>query len=267
MSFQSAFEVAETRDKPQLRQLLTTDPVAAAYLLGDLVEPFFAHCRWLVASYRGRLEGAVLLYTGLSVPALLSYGAPDAVEAILQQFAAELPATCYAKIPLDHSDFFPRYYRAENTERLWMMGARASELSLPAPRHQSIRLAQGAPLDPINKVYADYPGNWFEPSQLDSGLYFGTYADGQLVSIAGTHVLAPAEGVAVLGNIATVTGARRHGCASACTAGLIDALAALGCETLALQVAIDNSNAIACYRNMGFRFREVVLQSRSSRVS
>src|SRR5262245_39604626 len=65
------FDVTETRDKAELRDLLAVDPVCAAYLLGDLVEPFFSQCRWLVASYRDRLEGAVLLYTGLSVPALL----------------------------------------------------------------------------------------------------------------------------------------------------------------------------------------------------
>ncbi|HET8934836.1 MAG TPA: hypothetical protein VFN67_15405, partial [Polyangiales bacterium] len=196
MTFHTAFDVGETRDKAQLRQLLTTDPVAAAYLLGDLVEPFFGHCRWLVAGYRGRLEGAVLVYTGLSVPALLSFGAPDAVDAVFQRFASELPATCYAKIPLDHSDFFPRYYRTEHTENLWMMGARASELALPERKHDAMRLPPGAALDPINALYADYPENWFEPSQLESGLYFGAFADRRLVSIAGTHVLAPAEGVA-----------------------------------------------------------------------
>jgi ribosomal protein S18 acetylase RimI-like enzyme len=79
-------------------------------------------------------------------------------------------------------------------------------------------------------------------------------------------VLAPAEGIAVLGNIVTTVSARRRGHASACTARLIEALAAQGCETVALQVAADNAHAIACYRNMGFRFRQVVLQSHSTRV-
>ena len=59
------------------------------------------------------------------------------------------------------------------------------------------------------ELYADYPGNYFEPSQLESGLYYGTYAEGRLVAIAGTHVLAPAESIAVLGNIVTSASARR----------------------------------------------------------
>jgi hypothetical protein len=52
------------------------------------------------------------------------------------------------------------------------------------------------------------------------------------VSIAGTHVLAPAEKIAVLGNIVTAAPVRRSGHARACTSRLIEALAAMGCQTL-----------------------------------
>jgi ribosomal protein S18 acetylase RimI-like enzyme len=260
-----AFDISETRDKQQLRTLLAADPVASAYLLGDLVEPFFSQCRWLVAAHKGRLEGAVLVYTGLSVPALLSYGAPDAVEATLAYFARELPAMCYAKFPLEHADFFPTYFQLEHIERLWVMGIHAGDLERPH-RLEAQQLSSSTPLEPIVSLYTDYPGNYFEPSQLESGLYFGAYAEGQLVAIAGTHVLAPAEGVAVLGNIVTSTAARKRGHATACTARLIEALAAKGCSTVALQVAADNAAAIACYRNLGFRFQEVVWQTRATRL-
>jgi len=261
-----AFDVCETRDKAQLRELLTGDPVAAAYLLGDLVEPFFGHCRWLVAGYRGRLEGAVLLYTGLSVPALLTYGAPDAVEATLAHFAHEIPHACYAKIPLEHADVFSPYYRFDHVERLWGMGLRTSELMREGRQIDATQLSRSAPLDQVLSLYADYPGNYFEASQLETGLYYGSYAGGQLVSIAGTLVLAPAEKIAVLGNIVTAASARRSGYASACTSQLIEALAAMGCDTVALQVAADNAAAIACYRTLGFRFRCVALQMRCVRV-
>lgn len=260
-----AFEVHETRDKTQLRALLAEDPVAAAYLLGDLVEPFFSQCRWLVAGYRRRLEGAVLLYTGLSVPALLTYGAPDAIEAILDQFAPELPSTCYAKLPLEHADAVHAHYRSHQVERLWVMGLRAAELISKSPTLDATQLSKSSPLEPILALYTEYPGNYFEPSQLECGMYYGAYAAGRLVSIAGTHVLAPAEGIAVLGNITTAASARRSGYASACSARLIRGLAAAGCKTVALQVAADNGGAIACYRSMGFRFRGIVLQARCER--
>jgi ribosomal protein S18 acetylase RimI-like enzyme len=260
------FEVFETRDKQALRALLSTDSVAAAYLLGDLVEPFFSQCRWLVAAYRGRLEGVVLLYSGLSVPAILSYGAPDAVEAALACFAAELPATCYAKIGLEHADFFPKYFQLEHVERLWTMGIEAAALLPPNKACSTTVLSKHTPLAPITALYSDYPGNYFEPSQLESGLYVGAFADDQLVAIAGTLVLAPAERIAVLGNIVTSATARREGYGTAVTSALVTALAARGCSTVALQVAGDNEAAVACYRNLGFRFRSIALQARAARV-
>jgi GNAT superfamily N-acetyltransferase len=260
------FEVTETRDKQQLRALLATDPVAAGYLLGDLVEPFFSQCRWLVAGYRGRLEGAVLVYTGLSVPALLSYGAPDAVTAVLEHYAAELPDMCYAKFSLDHADIFPGFYQLEHVERLWVLGIETAALKVPGRLREATRLSKSTPIEPIVALYEDYPGNYFEPSQLESGLYFGSYSEARLIAIAGTHVLAPTEGVAVLGNIVTATDSRGRGYATACTVRLIEALAAMGCSTVALQVAADNPTAIASYRNLGFRFKEVVLQTRATRA-
>jgi ribosomal protein S18 acetylase RimI-like enzyme len=260
-----SFDVAETRDTAQLRALLAEDPVAAAYLLGDLVEPFFSRCRWLVAGYRGRLEGAVLLYTGLSVPALLSYGAPDAIAAVLDHFGRELPEVCYAKLPLEHAEVIDAHYRTGPLERLWVMGLRTSQLISPPPAIDALQLSKSTPLEPIESLYTDYPGNYFEESQLESGLYYGAFTAGRLVSIAGTHVLAPAEGIAVLGNIVTAASTRRSGYASACTARLIQGLAAIGCETVALQVASDNAAAIACYRNLGFRFRGIALQTRAER--
>lgn len=262
----STFVLRETRDKKPLRELLSTDAVAASYLLGDLGEPFFEHCRWLVAEYKGRLEGVVLLYTGLSVPALLTYGAPDAVAATLDHFAHELPENCYAKIPLEHADIFTPYYQTCDVERLWTLGLQTSELVRRAHTIEVAQQRKTAPLEPILSLYSDYPGNYFESSQLESGLYYGAYADGRLVAIAGTLVLAPGEGIAVLGNIVTATPARRSGYASACTESLIEALAAKGCSTVALQVAAGNAAAIACYRDMGFRVRGVALQSRAMRV-
>lgn len=261
-----AFEASETRDKSQLRELLAADPTCSAYLLGDLAEPFFSQCRWLVAGQRGRLEGAVLVYNGLSVPAVLSFGAPDAVHAVLAHFARELPQLCYAKFPLEHADLFPKFFQLDYLERLWVMGLEATQLQRPARLLEATQLSKATPLGPIVTLYNDYPGNYFEPSQLESGLYFGAYAEGQLLAIAGTHVLAPTEGIAVLGNIVTGKGARQRGYASACVTRLVEALAAKGCATIALQVAADNAEAISCYRKLGFRFHEVVWQTRASRL-
>merc|ERR1719162_2056939 len=55
------------------------------------------------------------------------------------------------------------------------------------------------------KLCATMPRSWFEPQVLDEGRYFGTlHPDGVgLVCIGGTHVFAPTDGVAALGNVCT----------------------------------------------------------------
>ena len=231
-------------------------------MLGDLAEPFFAHSRWLIGATHEVPEAVVLVYTGLSTPVLLSYGAPDVVSAILNRYPDVLGAPCYAKIPLEHREQFSAHARLESAEPLWVMGLTAAELRAPQPAPHVERITRATPEEELTRLYADYPGHFFEPGQLDSGLYFGIRTGGELVCIAGTHVLAPAQGVAVLGNIATAARVRGRGLARACTGALAAALFNQGCRVLALQVSADNAPAIAAYRSLGFRFHGIVLQSR-----
>lgn len=262
MSHSHGLKVYETRDRNELRALLAVDSVTTAYLLGDLADPFFGHSRWLIAAYRERPEGVVLVYTGLSTPVVLSYGAPDAVSAIFTAHPEILAAPCYAKIPLEHEQAYTQHARVEARERLWAMGLTADKFQRTPSSVNVERLMSSTSAAELETLFRDYPGSFFEHSQLESGLYYGARSSGALIAVAGTHVFAPKEGVAVLGNIVTAKRERGRGLGQACTSALVSALFERGCCIVALQVGEENGPAIACYRNMGFSFRGVVLQSR-----
>lgn len=57
-------------------------------------------------------------------------------------------------------------------------------------------------------LYALYPENHFRADLLQNQVLFGIRSHGQIVAAGGTHVVAPAYGVAVLGNIFTHPDAR-----------------------------------------------------------
>jgi GNAT superfamily N-acetyltransferase len=247
-----------TRDIALLRGFLKDDPGRAGYLLGDLDEPYFESCRWFVAGARSRPVAVLLSFEAFEEPILLSHGAPDGIAAIFRSFGTELAPVCWAKIPLAHRGAFESTFSILDPQPLWTM-----ELGTfrPVPSEDVVQLSV-ASLPDMLRLYENVVENHFRASQMPLALYFGRYDDGRLVSVAGTHAYSPREHVAVLGNIATASDARNHGHARAVTSRLIQALRERGCATIALQVAADNAPAVATYRQLGFVFRDVVLQAR-----
>ena len=254
-------EAIRTTDVRLLRSLLRQDGVANGYLLGDLDANYFGQCRWFVATSRRRPVSVLVVFEGLSTPALLSYGAPDGVGALVRDFSDELPATCWAKIPLEHQKAYATRYHIEDEDLSWVMGLTPD---VPCHVEETDGVERMAPQDvaELMTLYEAYPGHFFEPGQLGSGRYFGRRVRGRLVSVAGTHVFAPGEGVAVLGNVVTAPDERGQGHAQACVRRLVQTLRDNGCTAISLQVSDQNAPAIACYRHVGFAFRAVVLQAR-----
>jgi RimJ/RimL family protein N-acetyltransferase len=256
------YEFRQVQNKSVLREVLGREPVSSAYLLGDLDEPFFGQCRWFVGFYRSMPLAVVVVFEGLSVHAVLTYGAPDMVEGVLKRFADVLPKVCYAKFPLEHKQVFLRHYGNVSVETMWNMGLSQDKFTPLKSELDIRRLTSRDPLESILKVYDHYPDHFFEPCQLETGVYFGLFFEEQLMSISGTHVYAPREGIAVLGNIVTHKEYRNRGYSHVCTAKLLKYLFEHGCGVISLQVGAENLTAIACYRHLGFKYYSTVLQAR-----
>jgi predicted GNAT family acetyltransferase len=79
--------------------------------------------------------------------------------------------------------------------------------------------------------------------------------------VAGVHVYSEAEGVAMLGNIATRPAQRGRGLARAATAALAVALAQRA-RHIGLNVKADNAPALRLYERLGFRTEFVYEEAR-----
>lgn len=104
------------------------------------------------------------------------------------------------------------------------------------------------------ELCATMPRTWFEPRVLEEGRYFGIERVGTsgLVSIGGTHVFAPSDGVAALGNICTHPDFQGRGLGKYVVHSLCDHLRSEGVRVIALNVETDNQPALRMYTSLGF---------------
>lgn len=241
-----------TVDDPTLIARLGPDPIGCAYMLGDMDGPYAEHGRWWgLRGERDELEGVLLVYEGLSVPALLTSGGTVEVEALMLAARAELPRQFYAHMRLHHREAVDLFYDLGSTKKMIRMGLRKGDWKQAADSAGVFELSHrdtGA----MMLLYRHYPDNFFEPAQLDTGLYFGLHEGDELVSVAGIHVFSEKHDVAAIGNIVTHSEHRGKGLASHCVAALLEALFARVTH-VALNVEVGNDAAVACYHKFGFR--------------
>jgi ribosomal protein S18 acetylase RimI-like enzyme len=226
------------------RKLLEKDRLWAAYALADLEPPFAQDARWFI----GR-RALVLMYHGLHPPVLFATG--DLRE--LNRLAGGLPAGRYAyTLKPDALAAFGARINIESRLAMWRMALSAGEYR-PARDERTRPLGPGdlAAIKRFMECMDEAP-DAFSPQQLESGVFFGVFEGEELLSMAGTHVVAPGSGIAAIGNVATLPQARRLGLARAASAAVIEALLERGIHTLVLNVAQENRAALRLYQDLGF---------------
>jgi len=234
-------------DRAEIEKILRRDPALHAYELGDLDDFHWPDTVWYADHHR---RWVVLVYAGGTVMLFVREDEQEAGE-LLHSVAAELP------------DRFAGHFTAGVVNGL-AAGFRSEpaglQLKMRLTDHDGPwRLATGdverlgpGDLAAVQAFYArSYPGNWFDPKMLDTDQYFGIRNNGDLISIAGVHVHAPAQRVAVIGNVATHPAYRGLGLATATCARLCQELMATT-DDITLDVAAGNAAAIACYEAVGF---------------
>ena len=247
MRSQSTWKTSKLTDESQILAYLETDRLYAAYAIGDLEPGMFELCMWTGAEKAGQVRALALLFSGLDPPALFLMGHAGGLRAILEDvlFPERVYLTCHPEQLLMTGDF----YVWEKTIPMWRMVLRAARFR-PA-KGDCVRLGP-THAGQLRKLYALGGGLAFSPEQIQQGVFYGILANGQLVAVAGTHLVSPTYGVAAVGNVFTHPDQRGRGYGTATTSAVVAELLQRGIRDVILNVGQDNVSAVHVYERLGF---------------
>ncbi len=240
--------VSRLQDKSEIRRRLERDRHWALYALADLDDGMFEHCDW----WAGGGDSLALVFRALPIRPIFVMGDAQETRGLLAEVGE---ATGYLNLQPHQLAAATGLYRYGG-ERHQMQRMFVEELW---PRTAGNVEPLGPALEgEIQALYAtgDGGGIAFAPFQLATGMFRGIRDEGgELVAVAGVHVLSRNESVAGVGNIFTHPNHRGKGYAQAVTSAVVTALREAGIATIGLNVEHDNAAAIAAYERIGFRAR------------
>lgn len=247
--------------------VLEGDRIWNCFALADLMPPFRAYSQVAVAYQTGAPAVAACLI--LRHPALVvvsPFGTPEGVAALLARLA--LPEQALIQALEAHLPLLEQYYRFQPGGRAVLRMAISVQTFQPPASVSALLVERLTANDgaALGALYAHFPETHFRADLLEDGVFYGVRCGDQLVAAGGTHAMTRTYGIAVLGNIFTHPGFRRHGYARAITATLVTNLLAQGYRDVVLNVVADNSPAISLYTSLGFQTHCHYWTARAERI-
>jgi len=247
--------VPHLTDATLIRAILETDRNWAAYALGDLAPGFVEHAEW----YRGgdtTHPALLLLYRLFTEPVLFSLGEAADVAQLLTEIKTE-PAL-YLSIRPEILPLIKARYTVQHEAAMWRMILNPARFQVP-PNTECTRLDLSH-LPALRALYTDGQAtgevpDFFDELMLENGVFYGAYDEhGILLASAGTHLVAPHESVAAVGNVYTRRDQRGRGLARRVTGAVVADLlrGTPTLRTVALNVNQQNLAALTVYEHLGF---------------
>lgn len=255
------WEVRELRQRRDIRAWLTEDRPFAAYALGHLEGGLLEFARFWVAEGRGGRGGLVMQASALG-QSMVTVGDPQAVAAIVSVHpGARL--TYLTTAAREHIDALREAYLVGDVLPMRRMSVSRPEFT---PVNGLTRRLRGRDAGRINWLYSVGGGRGrYFPDAIEHAVYYGVVEGDLLVAVAGTHIVAPNEGIAVVGNVFTHPEYRGHGYAERATSAVTAELFERGCGEVVLTVDPENAPAVAAYTRLGFRPGSAVVEARLRR--
>jgi ribosomal protein S18 acetylase RimI-like enzyme len=232
-------------NKDEIRTILRRDPIWCVYALGDLTPRMFEKCRWFTPDLT-----MVLHDYGTSI--LFAHGTGSIREAL-----EHVRWPVHLQVQQDGLDEVARHAAITDVKNMWRMAVdltRATDSTESSEAIETQRLGL-IDIDALKRLYADGEStgespDFFYDSMVPNGIFFGVYEGPELVAAAGTHLFAPDEGVAAIGNVYTRRDRRGKGLGRAVTSAVLRRLRHV--PTIGLNVRQDNLAAIRVYESLGF---------------
>ncbi|MEE9285189.1 MAG: GNAT family N-acetyltransferase [Dehalococcoidia bacterium] len=242
----STYVVQRMTEPDEISALLTPERAYAAYALAQLEPGLFELTDWYTAMGPGSRALVVHSRGGLG-RALFTMGDPLALHAVLSLHPG--PRFTFGSLRPEHRPAVERYFIL--TRGVPMLRMSVTPDAFAPATGEAVRL-RGSDIARINRLYS-YEGGatTYSPRHIEDGVYYGVLEDGTLASIAGTHALSPAEGLAVVGNVFTHPRFRGRGLATIATGAVTQALLP-ECPLVTLTVEAENSPAVRVYRRLGY---------------
>ncbi|RJQ07345.1 MAG: GNAT family N-acetyltransferase [Dehalococcoidia bacterium] len=256
------WEVRELRQRREVRAWLAVDRPFSAYALGHLEGGLLEYARFWVAEGRGSGAGGLVMHANALGQSMVTVGDPEAIAAIVSIHPGPR-ATYLTTAAREHTDALRDAYLVGNVLTMRRMSVTRGDF---APVNGLTRRLRGRDAGRINWLYSIEGGRGrYFPNAIEQAIYYGVVEGDLLVAVAGTHIVAPNEGVAVVGNVFTHPEYRGRGYAERVTSAVTAELFERGCSEVVLTVDPQNTPAVAAYTHLGFRPGSEVVEARLRR--
>lgn len=233
-------------NRDDIRAVLRCDPVWSVYALGDLAPAMFPNTQWFSPDL-------TLVLRDFGTTILFAMGTASIREAL-----DHVTWPVHLQVQEDALEEIARHATVERTRQMWRMGwngpPEGGRHIDPGTPGSAMRLS-AADVPALKALYGDGEAtgespDFFHASMVTDGVFFGVYEGDRLVAAAGTHLLAPEEGAAAVGNIYTMRDRRGRGLGRVVTSAVLEAVKDI--ETVGLNVRADNLAALRLYDSLGF---------------
>ncbi|MEP7145520.1 MAG: GNAT family N-acetyltransferase, partial [bacterium] len=170
---------------------------------------------------------------------------------LVEKLKSRLPEKFYAHLSGDIINIFGNESILDNFGKHFKMALYRKEMLIDEEDKNIHRLGIND-IEKIQQLYErSYPENFFDKRMLETGKYFGYFANGKLTGVAGIHVYSEKYKVAALGNITILPEYRGRSIGQKLTSALCNDLLET-VDNIGLNVHSENHPAINCYKNIGF---------------
>ena len=247
-------------DRREIDAALSEDRAYAAYALSHLEPGLFERTEFWIAEGAGS-EGMVVR-SDVVGESLITLGDPDAIDGILSLHPGARAGYLSTAKPA-HIRAIERWHHVDDPLSMQRMTVTRASFT---PVEGAARRLVGRDVGAINALYAlDARPSHYNGRQIDNAVYYGAFADEQLVAIAGTHVVSPMASTGVVGNVLTHPDYRGHGLARLVTSRVTATIFELGCALVVLTADPLNTPAVRAYAALGYAPGAAIVEARLRR--